>query len=217
MVTVGRLGTGRDCDDQVVATPAALLEDLRAVGTDVNDVWVLVSTRERYPLAVPVLIDWLRHIEERGVPLDEVARLREGLVRALSVRDARPSAVPVLVDELRSAASRGQWMLAWAAGSALGVVADDSCFDQIAVVARESSLGAARQMVVMEALGRMKNPEATVVLLGLLSDKTVDGHAVAALAKRRDPRGREALERFVGDDRAWVRKTAKKGLERLGA
>jgi HEAT repeat protein len=208
-------GLGDDCDAWVVTTPLALLEDLRAVGTDVDDVWVLVNAGQRYPRAVPVLIDWLEHIDERGVPVDDLPRLREGLVRALSVRDARPDAVPVLLDELRSAAARGQAGLAWAAGNALGVVADNSCFDQIVTVAQDSSLGAARHMVVRDALGRMKNPGATLVLLGLLNDQAVDGHAVAALARRRDPRAREAFQRFVGDDRAWVRTAAKKGLQRL--
>jgi hypothetical protein len=198
----------------VVSTPRALLDDLRAVGTEVNDVWALVNTRDRYPNAIPVLMDWLAHLEERGVAGHELPKLREGIVRSLTVREARPVAAPLLIDEFRAAADRGD-SLGWEIGNALGIVADDSCFAAIAELAREPSYGIARQMLAMEALGRMKNPEATTVLLGLLNDADVNGHAIAGLAKRRDERARPAFERFLDDERAWVRKQAKKGLARL--
>jgi len=53
------------------------------------------------------------------------------------------------------------------------------------------------------------------VLLGLLDDDDVNGHAVAGLAKRRDERARDAFERFLDDERLWVRKQAKKGIAAL--
>jgi HEAT repeat protein len=198
-----------------VPTPRALLDDLRAVGTEVNDLWALVNTRDPYPDAIPVLMDWLAHLEERGVAIHELPKLREGVVRSLTVREARPIAAPLLIDEFRAAADRGDSLLGWEIGNALGVVTDDSCFAEIAELAREPSYGVARQMLAMEALGRMKKPEATTVLLGLLNDAGVNGHAIAGLAKRSDERARPAFEQFLDDERAWVRKEAKKGLARL--
>ena len=197
-----------------MSTPQALLDDLRAVGTEVNDVWELVNTRDPYPRAIPVLMDWLAHLEERGVALHALPKLREGIVRALTVREARPVAAPLLIGEFRAAAL-GDSLLGWEIGNALGVVADDSCFAEIAELVREPSYGTARQMLAMEALGRMKEPDATTVLLELLNDTGVNGHAIAGLAKRRDERARPAFERFLDDERAWVRKEAKKGLTRL--
>jgi HEAT repeat protein len=120
-----------------------------------------------------------------------------------------------LTRELRAAAAHGQPALAWAAGNALGVVADDSCYTDIVDVSRDASLGPARQMVVARALARMSQPEATTVLLALLDDPDVSGHAIAGLAGRRDERARPAFERYANDNRAWVRKEAEKGLARL--
>jgi hypothetical protein len=75
-----------------------------------------------------VLIDWLRNADRR-VPTPERARVREGLVRALSVPAARPGAAPALIEEFRKASDHSETGLGWVAGNALSVVADDSVFD----------------------------------------------------------------------------------------
>jgi len=103
----------------------------------------------------------------------------------------------------------------WAFGSALGVVADDTVYDDIVALARDASLGRAREVLVLDGLGRMKNPDATLVLIELADDPTIDSHVVMALARRRDPRAVAVLRRFADDRRAWVRNAANKGLRRL--
>jgi len=48
-----------------MSTPPDLARDLRAVGVPIIDLWELVKASTQYKAAIPVLIDWLRHIERR--------------------------------------------------------------------------------------------------------------------------------------------------------
>ena len=70
--------------------------------------------------------------------------------------------------------------------------------------------------MVALALGKSKRPEAVDVLLQLMDDHDISGHAVFALSKRSNPRAREALEEKLTDDRPWVRKKAALGLRKIG-
>jgi HEAT repeat protein len=76
--------------------------------------------------------------------------------------------------------------------------------------------GRARQMVVV-ALGKMKKNAASVmdVLIELLVDEDVAGHAVIALGKLKDQRAREAVAALQNHPKAWVRAEVKKALARM--
>ena len=52
--------------------PPQLLADLQAVGFEVGSVGDLAATRSSYRAAVPLLIDWLSTLEQRGMPLADV-------------------------------------------------------------------------------------------------------------------------------------------------
>jgi HEAT repeat protein len=104
--------------------------------------------------------------------------------------------------------------LRWTVGNALDVLADDSVFDELAALARDRRYGKARQMIVL-GLGKSKRPEVVEVLLSLVDDPDVDGHAVKALGKLKAPAARAVLERKLDDDRAWVRGEARKALAKL--
>jgi HEAT repeat protein len=104
--------------------------------------------------------------------------------------------------------------LRWTIGNALDVLADDSSFDDFVELVRDRRYGKARQMVVL-GLGKSKRPEAVDVLLGLVDDPDVDGHAVKALGKLKAPSARTALQAKLDDKRAWVRAEARKALAKL--
>jgi len=194
-----------------MSTPQAFIDDLAKVGIAVLSSWDLVNIRKSYPGAIPVLLDWLERAETE-VPVHERENFREGLVRSLTVRDASGVAVPALLREFqRCNASR---LYRWAVGNALAIVATDEFFDELVELAQDRSFGLERQMLVF-GLGRMKDPRAVDVLIGLLDDNVVAGHAVSALGKLKVPRSRAALEPFLDHPRPWVRKEAKKALARL--
>jgi hypothetical protein len=188
---------------RAVPTEPDLLRALSDAGAPVASVWDWVHTATP-AAAIPVLIHWLGRIDP-----DE-ARLREGMVRALTCPAARPAAASTIATEMRRQAQHGSgWMTLWAYGNALAVVADDSTFDEVAELASDASLGRAREMLPA-ALARMGTPGATDALVRLLNDPDVGGHAVVALARRRGVPP-EVFEPFLDDRRAWVRTAARRG------
>lgn len=185
-----------------------LLKELADVGYPVESVADLRSSGTRYRTAVPVLLRWLDRSQD--------AFEKEEIVRALSVPWARGEALDPLIEAFWSTPRGGQSdeLLRWAIGNALEVLWDDSRFDELVVLGRDESFGKAREMVVL-GLGQSKRPEAGEVLIGLLSDPVVSGHAVKALRKLKVPEARTGLERMLGDERAWVRKEAQRALAAL--
>lgn len=195
-----------------VPTPPEMLEDLRAAGWDVSSIWDLVNTDRRYPEAIPILINWLDRLEDADV--DGRMKVREGVVRALSSREARPAAVPALIRAMKSTDAHDNQMFGWAVGNALSVTADESFYDDIVDLLHDTALGIGRQMLVYP-VGRSSREDATHVLIGLLDDHEISGHAIDALARRRDPASKSSLERFTTDSRPWVRRSAARGLTKM--
>jgi HEAT repeats len=187
----------------------SLLEDLAAVGYPVGSVAELRTSRIRYVDAVPVLVRWLVR--------PGTTKQKGEIVRALSVPWARAEALDPLIEQFRAAPVPGDPMfesLRWAVGNGIEVLWDDSRFEDLVAIAGDERYGKAREMVVL-GLGRSKHPEAGPILIRLLDDPVVNGHAVKALGKLRDRRAREGLRRMTNDDRGWVRKEAERALARL--
>ena len=80
------------------------------------------------PAATPILMAWVSRIDELP-PDDARERLREGLIRSLGTRDARPVAGPLVVRQFRTVSLEP---VRWAAGDAIGIVADSTVFADVA-------------------------------------------------------------------------------------
>ncbi len=186
-----------------------ILAELAEVGYETRSLADLRHSGERYRDAVPVLVGWLPRVSDRKV--------KEEIVRALSVPWAKPAATRPMIDEFRrvdASVDPTGTGLRWSIGNALDVLADDSVFDELVELVRDRRYGKARQMIVL-GVGKSKRPEAVDVLLSLVDDPDVDGHAVKALGKLKATSARPALERKLEDNRAWVRGEARKALARL--
>jgi len=191
--------------------------DLRAAGLDVDTLDPLVNTTIDIRPGLPVLLDWLERAQDSSV--------RQMIVRALTDRRVRGSAAPALVrafrrplppDEAEHAEYWGYSSYLWTVGNALSVVADDSVFEDIVELAADRRYGRAREMLLV-ALGNMRDPRAVPVLVGLLTDPDVAGHAVVGLRKLKPPEARDALVPFLDDERAWVRREARKAITAIDA
>jgi HEAT repeat protein len=188
-----------------------VLAALAAAGFAARSLADLRHSGGPYRGAIPVLLEWLPKVTDRKV--------KEEIVRALSVPWAKPVAAQAMIEEFRhvdASLDPTGTGLRWTIGNALDVLADDSCFDELVELAQDRRFGRARQMIVL-ALGRSKNPAAAEVLLGLVDDPDVDGHAVKALGRLKAPVARAVLERKLDDNRAWVRGEARRALAKLGA
>ena len=182
-----------------------LVAELAVQGFEVQTPADLFNKRMNYRSAVPTLIEWLPRISNPDVKAD--------IARALSVKWAKPTATPVLLQEFERAEDD---ILRWAIANALEVVADDSAFIPIAAWASDSRYGDSRQMLVL-ALGHMSSPAVFDVLVQLLSDETVAGHAVIALGNLHDPRARPAIEPFLKHPKKWIRDEARKAIKKVGS
>jgi HEAT repeat protein len=180
-----------------------VVDDLVAQGFPITTIADLFNNKLNYEAAIPTLIQWLPRVSNPEV--------KEDIVRALSVVWAKPSAVEPLLVEFERADDAG---LRWAVANGLAVVADDSALSRISDWLRDSRYGNAREMLAV-ALGNMHDSRALDLLLGLLKDEEIVGHAVIGLGNFGDPRAKNALEALRNHQKKWVRDEARTALRKL--
>ncbi len=180
-----------------------VLQELAASGFKVQSLGELRQTGIEYPAAIPILVRWLPKIEN--------AQVKEDLVRTLSVPWAAPEAVPALLSEFKRTDGQQSEGLRWAIANGLAVTADDAAFDQLAALATDRKYGKAREMLTL-ALGNCHDPRAVDVLIMLLADEQVVGHAVIALGKLKPSAARSLIQELLKHPTNWVRSEAIKAL-----
>ncbi len=183
---------------------------LRGAGVKVDSVFDLVNTRRSYKEAIPMLMELLPTIQEPWI--------KEGVVRALAVKEAVGEEVArAMIREFEAidpSALPVEQGLKWAIANTLSVIARDPVFEEVAALARERQHGKAREMLAV-ALGNMRDPRAVGVLVELLGDEEVAGHALMALGKLKAQGAKAAIERFRDHPKPWVRKEAERALAKI--
>jgi hypothetical protein len=160
----------------------------------------------RYASAIPILLKWLPLVTESSV--------KESIVRCLSVPWAKPEAAKPLIAAFRSASLNSAAGVKWTIANALEVVADKTVFTDLSELVRDPEHGKAREMLAV-ALGNINDPRAVEVLLTLLDDESIAGHAIMALGKLCAPQARARIERFLNHPKAWVRRQAERALQKI--
>ena len=189
-----------------------LIQDLGQVGLKIKSVWDLVNSSQAYAQAIPVL---LKHLKQPYHP-----KIKEGIIRALTVKEAVGVAAPPLVEAFRNITDPDTFVgqnLKWVIGNALSVVADEDVFESIVELVRDKRHGKARAMLPL-ALSNMKDERAVDVLdvlIELLFDDEVAGYAITALGNLKAKRAKPFIEKFLTSSEPWVRKEAKKALKKI--
>jgi hypothetical protein len=159
-------------------TTQQISEKLAAAGVNVKSLEEMVTTARTYPKAVPVLIEMLTSGE---LAEDDI----EPAVRALTVDEAEGKAGPALLAtyaELEPEDTDTHWAI----GNALNVVMTDAEVAAVIAIARDASIGDAREMFVI-ALHRFKHINGVEETLRDLSkDEEVGGYAKTALRKMKE-------------------------------
>lgn len=184
---------------------APLFAELSASGYPVQSLDLLAKSGACKD-AFPILVKWLPKITS--------SRVKESIVRALSVPWAKGIAERELIAEFRNIPYGENHSLKWAIGNALEVLSDDEIFDDIAQLVQDKRHGTARQMLVM-ALGKMKDARATALLVRLLDDEDVVGHALIALRKLNAIEARPYVLPFLKHPKVWIRREAAKALRKM--
>lgn len=200
-----------ELDQQRLATTKLYLEAARPILKQLASRGFLVESLSELRLtpdcagAVTVLVEWLPRVTN--------PYLKEDLVRTLSVPWAA-SAAPALIAEFKRADGPMSDGLRWAIANALAVVADDSVLGELVPLVEDKKYAKAREMLTL-ALGNMRNPLAVDVLIRLLDDDRVVGHAAMALGKLKATAARVRLEALREHRTKWVRTEVKKALTRM--
>jgi hypothetical protein len=177
-----------------------LLEELKKDGFEVQTVADLRHIGRSYRDEIPLLLSWLQKIANVGV--------KEEIVRCLTLDNAPPLVGQNLIREfLRS----DNDILKWTIGNALSEVADESVLREMLQIIEDKCHGKSRQMIVL-GVGRFQDPAVYDVLVRLLDDEEVCGHAAMALGKLAYVPAREALLRLTNHNKTWIQKKAKQAI-----
>lgn len=199
-------------DEALAATyereEAAVLADLRRVGVAVDRLPRLLNVRLPADAAEPLL----RHLRTA-----QTHAARELLIRAMT---DRTFAGMITTDLVALFESDEYATHRWTIGQAISVVGTSGDAPLLIDLARRREFGRAREMIVI-GLSKLKTNESDRVLLELLDDDIVAGHAVKALASLSPTRLRmldiTQVRRFLDDRRGWVRRAAAAALKKSGA
>jgi len=181
--------------------------EIKKIGIEINDVYDLVNSRQSYRSAIPVLMNFLRS----GV---QDMTLREGIVRALGAKEARGTEAGKLLIEEFWKMPKDDKILRWTIGNTISIIADDSLFDEISKIVRDTTNGQSREMFVV-SLERIKSPRAEKLLIEMLDDDDVVAHALHPLGKKKSVRAREKIVLLTKHSRTLVRNEAVKALKRI--
>jgi hypothetical protein len=165
-------------DDALQEEQRELLAELSEVGIHAASVWDLVNTRDEYPDAIPVLV---RHLS-----LPYSTRVKEGIVRALTVDYAGHEAIRRLIAEFQKQNDDSEVSLKWVLGNAIATVAKPGDVDALVRLAADPSHGKARDRIV-SALPQLVRDGAYLdaVLHRLMSDHDVREIAHRVLLEQR--------------------------------
>lgn len=164
------------------------MAELTALGYRLESLDDLSALDSKYRDAIPTLV--------RALTVATDNRTLDGVVRALTVRWAKPLATRPLVQLFREVKSDNELGIRWTIGNALDVVWDDDVFEDLVALACDRSYGRSREMIVL-GMARSKRPEAGPILMDLLDDPAVNGHATQALRKLKVAAARPGLERMT--------------------
>ena len=105
-------------------------------------------------------------------------------------------------------------MLKLAIGNGIEILANDLLLPDIVNIVRNREHGISRQMMVL-ALAKTTDPVAIPILVELLSDDEVSGHAVIALRKLKASSALPHLQRLLNHKTSWIRREATKAIKKI--
>lgn len=185
-----------------------ILDELSKVGIQVNCIWELVNTKEKYPAAIDVLVDLVQKDFSNN-------RDKEGVIRALTVKEAKGKANKALLDVYKNIREKdAACSYAWAIGNAFDVIVTQNDVDDIIPIVLDKTNGCSRQMFA-HGLWKVKSERVENTLILLLDDEQVAPHALSSLGKMKSLNAKEKIISLLQHPRPLIRKEALKALKRI--
>lgn len=179
-----------------------LLQDVKEKGIEISSINDLMRINMKYRELVPILLMYLSDISDESD--------KEFIVRCLGVKGFVEASKPLISEFYKSK----NITYKWAIGNSLAIISDIDSIPELIKIAQAKEHGIARQMVV-EGLGVYKNDDIKAVLISLLNDDEVVGHAISGLSKMSDKTLIKYIEPFLTYKVKWIRKEAGKAIKRL--
>jgi hypothetical protein len=161
---------------QVWREAQPLLDALAAAGVDPTDFgafgWASFSTFD-FERAAPIIIEWLPRVLDTHV--------KDAMVRSLADQPAaQGEGTRRLLAEFVRPEHAGAHSFKWAIGNTVATLARADDADAIIAVLRDRGHASSRQMLC-DALVRTRDPRRIDVLIELIDEDNLAGHAIVAL------------------------------------
>ena len=179
-----------------------LIEEVREKGVEIANINDLMKINMRYRDLVPIL---LKHLNEVTDESD-----KEFIVRCLGVKGFVEAAKPLISEFYKS----NNVTYKWAIGNSLSIISDIESLPELIKIAQEKEHGIARQVIV-DSLGVYKSDDVKPVLISLLNDDEVVGHAISGISKTGEKALIKHIEPFLTYKVKWVRNEACKAIKKL--
>jgi HEAT repeat protein len=170
-------GTDRGPAIEFVLAARPMLEELTRAGVEVADFGLFTSLRPvsfDFARAAPILVKWLPKMDSPAV-VESIARSLRGEREATGEGARQLIAAYRRMPDSESGAR-------WAIADALSTLVGPADADDVITLLRNRVSGVARQMLC-DALTRTRDPRAPDVLIELIDDDEVNGHAILALRR----------------------------------
>lgn len=179
-----------------------LLKEVREKGVDIANIDDLMKIDKRFKDLIPIILKHLEEVDDEGD--------KEFLVRCLGVKGF-VEVTDKLISEFYRSSNK---LYKWAIGNTLYNIMDKNSLGSLLKIAQEKEHGVARQMIVL-AIGKMGDEDVIPVLMDLLHDEEVVGHALTALGKFKNTELIPHIEPFINHKVKWISSEAKKILKKL--
>ena len=187
-----------------------IYKELENAGVNTAKYSYLLAISESYAKAIPVFVEFLRNEEFDSIGTKEM------LVRILTVKEAKGIVNEVLISEYHKYPEEGLfYFYRWVIGNAFTVIITNKDEDNIINIVSNKNNGKSRQMFV-QALKAVKSTRVENILIDLLDDNDVTGHAIYALGCLKSQKAKAKIEIFLNDKSAYLRRSAKKALKKIG-
>ena len=186
-----------------------LKEKLLESGILIDSINDFIHTKESYPEAIPILIEFLSHT------VDQIW-WKEAIVRSLSTKEAKGIVNKPLLEEYVRTDKQKYSLYCWAIGNAFDIIIQPEDVDSILDIVKNKDNGSSRQMFVMASAKiktRKKDIENT--LIPLLDDNDITGHTLYTLGKLKSEKSREKIIPFLSHPNSYYKRSAKNALKKI--
>lgn len=197
--------------EQILKEDRLVVEALRKAGVFVSSSQDLVTTRDRYPKAIPVLLEMLAKVE--------TLTIKGIIVRALGVKEAKGHAEPFLISEFETSLQDPSDVaddFRWKIANTLEILGGGKgASEALLRFLTDPRSGRARGMLSV-AVAKAKNRDAIPILIDMLDRNEFTGFAAEALGILRAEEASPRLESIANShEKPWVRRQASNALKRI--